>query len=609
MNVLAVSVTEPGRQLLERLPYPRVHGNPRQTLEANWDRVDGFVVALALGATVRLIAPLLSTKRCDPAVVCVDDGGSFAIALCGGHAAGGNDLANEVAQLLGATPVVTTASDRFGIPALDQLPGFVAEGAVASVSAWMLAGRPVRIENPLGWPLPKALEGRLSEVLGPSDLVETVPEPGTASAPGGAGRPGPTATSPASTPLPTILVSDTASAPPEARASDGRSTVVLHPASLVVGVGTSSDATPDELEAWVSLALEEAGLSRHSVGTLATIDRRARHPAIRHLADAWGVRVETFSAAQLAAVDVAAPSPAVDRAVGTPSVAEAAALLGAGRDAQLVVGKRASARTTVAIARRARPPGRLSVVGLGPGAAEHRTPAAERAIRNAQVVIGYAPYVEQCRDLLRPDHDVRSYPIGTELDRARTALELAAEGFSVAVVCSGDAGIYAMAGPVFEVLGDLSVPSARHTGLAIEVVPGITAGSASAALLGAPLAHDHVVLSLSDLLTPWQQIEERLRAAAATDLVVVLYNPRSQRRTEQLEKAKAILLEHRSAHTPVGMVKNANRPGQDVLVTTLGELACNAATMVTCIVVGSSRTTTVCGRMVTPRGYSLPAPR
>jgi len=171
----------------------------------------------------------------------------------------------------------------------------------------------------------------------------------------------------------------------------------------------------------------------------------------------------------------------------------------------------------------------------------------------------------------------------------------AGAGRRVALVCSGDAGVYAMASLALEV--------AAGAGVEVEVVPGVTAALASAALLGAPLGHDHVVISLSDLLTPWPAIEARLRAAAAADLVVALYNPRSRGRTWQFDAARTILLEHRAPETPVGVVTDATRPGQSVQVTTLADVDPEVVGMTTCVIVGSSATRVLAGRMVTPRGY------
>jgi len=246
---------------------------------------------------------------------------------------------------------------------------------------------------------------------------------------------------------------------------------------------------------------------------------------------------------------------------------------------------------TVAVARRRSGP--LAVVGLGPGDRAHRTPAAADAVRRADVVIGYEPYVDQASDLLRPAQEVIRSPIGAELVRAKQAVAEAEGGRRVALVCSGDPGVYAMASLVLELAPAVDV----------DVVPGVTAALAAAAVLGAPLGHDHVSVSLSDHLTPWPSIERRLRAAAEADLVVALYNPRSARRTWQLDAARALLLEHRRPETPVGVVADAGRPNQAVVTTSLAELDPTIVGMTSTVLVGSSSTRLVDGRMVTPRGY------
>ncbi|MEM7323805.1 MAG: precorrin-3B C(17)-methyltransferase, partial [Actinomycetota bacterium] len=218
------------------------------------------------------------------------------------------------------------------------------------------------------------------------------------------------------------------------------------------------------------------------------------------------------------------------------------------------------------------------------------------AIRSADAVIGYRLYVDQCTQLLSARQDVVRSPIGAEVDRCREAATRAAAGQRVALVCSGDSGVFAMATLVFEVAAEVGNPP-------VHVVPGVTASLAAAAILGAPLAHDHALVSLSDLLTPWPLIERRLEALAAADFAVAFYNPRSQRRTMQLERAREILLTGRPASTPVGIVVNATRPGETVTVTTLGDLNPADVDMFSIVVVGSSTTELRNGKMVTPRGY------
>jgi cobalt-precorrin 5A hydrolase/precorrin-3B C17-methyltransferase len=250
----------------------------------------------------------------------------------------------------------------------------------------------------------------------------------------------------------------------------------------------------------------------------------------------------------------------------------------------------------VAVARRAGPGGHLAIVGLGPGEAAHRTAAATAAVRHADVVIGYSAYVEQCADLLSPRQAVVRSAIGAEVGRCRHALRLAAEGRRVALVCSGDAGVFGMASLALELAPEHGHPE-------VEVVPGVTAALAAGALLGAPLGHDHAVVSLSDLLTPWPVIERRLHAMAEADVVVALYNPRSSRRTWQLDKARQILLAHRSADTPVGVVTDAGRAGQRVERGTLATLDVESVSMVSIVIAGSSQSRWIDGRLVTPRGY------
>jgi cobalt-precorrin 5A hydrolase/precorrin-3B C17-methyltransferase len=346
---------------------------------------------------------------------------------------------------------------------------------------------------------------------------------------------------------------------------------------------------------------------------VATIDRRAEEPAVRavsRITESPGravgddsSRLRLFPAEALQRVRVPSPSATVFTAVGTPSVAEAAALLAAGSEAELVVTKRKSPHAVVAVARRRLPRGQLAVVGLGPGSARHRTPEADAAVRHSELIIGYAPYLDQCADLIGPHHAVVRSPIGDEVERAAKAVDEAMAGRRVALVCSGDAGVYAMASIALELAGAGTNGDAGGFSFDVDVVPGITAATAAAAALGAPLGHDHAAISLSDLLTPWPTIESRIRAVAAADLVVSLYNPRSQGRPWQLDAARRILLAHRSAATPVGVATDVSRAGQRVDLTTLGELDPGEVGMTTCVVVGSSATRVVAGRMVTPRGY------
>ncbi|MGN9776922.1 precorrin-3B C(17)-methyltransferase [Micromonospora sp. H33] len=573
-----VAVTAAGRRHARILADAWPHARPVEAdsvadaLREAWARCDGIVAFLATGAVVRILAPLLGDKRTDPAVVVVDEAARHAVALLGGHAGGANALAAEVGALLDAAPVVTTATDAVGLPGLDTL-GWPVEGAVAAVSRAVLDGEPVALIADATWPLPALPEN--VHVVTPArrpaehSATDATDATGTPS-PDGAGY--------------RLLVTD------RLVPLDGR-TAVLRPPSLVAGVGASRGVPAGEVRALLDRVLAEAGLSPASLRCLASADVKADEAGIRATADALRVPLVTWPAAELAAVDVPNPSEVVRAAVGTPSVAEAAALLGG--DAELLVPKTATAMATVAVARHA-PRGRLAVVGLGPGAPDLRTPRAVSELRRAAVVVGLDQYVDQVGDLLRPGTRVLASGLGAEEERARAAVAEAAAGHAVALIGSGDAGVYAMASPALEYADER---------IDVVGVPGVTAALAAGALLGAPLGHDHAYLSLSDLHTPWEVIARRVTAAAEGDFVALLYNPRSRARDWQLPEALRILAAHRPPDTPVGVVRNASRDGERVHLATLATLDPAVVDMYSVVVVGSSRTRVVAGRMVTPRGY------
>jgi precorrin-3B C17-methyltransferase len=242
----------------------------------------------------------------------------------------------------------------------------------------------------------------------------------------------------------------------------------------------------------------------------------------------------------------------------------------------------------------------IFVVGIGPGGSEHFTGRAVEAIKRADTVVGYTYYIDLLGELVEGKKIV-STGMTREIDRCKSAVELALAGRDVAVVSTGDAGVYGMAGLVLELL-EAHDPEGT---VEVEVVPGVTAASAAASVLGAPLMTDFAVISLSDLLTPWEVIEKRLEGAAHGDFVVAIYNPRSKKRVTHLNRACEILGRNRSGDIPVGIVRNALREGQQVILTTLAEAAQCEVDMMSVVIVGNSATRRVNSRMVTPRGYPL----
>jgi cobalt-precorrin 5A hydrolase / precorrin-3B C17-methyltransferase len=584
-SVGVVAVTRAGKRLAQRIAdalptQATVIDLPSaaQGLKAGFARYDAVVAVMAAGAVVRILAPLIAAgdKSSDPAILVIDEAGRFVIPILGGHAARANQLANQLAELLGSDAVITTATDVAGMPGLDDL-GWPVVGDVSGVSRAMLDGELVTLASAHRWPLP-ALGENVVEDLGAEITVDH----------------------------PTILISDLAAQ------TGGDGAVVLRPPSLVVGMGASRGVCTDEARRLLDESLREAGLAIESVAVIATAQIKAGEQALIDLAHQLGVPLVTHSAEALGQVAVPNPSEVVRAAVGVPSVSEAAALLGARpcmdlpgpigasgsgltaqMTAELVVTKTASAMATVAIARHP-PRGRLALVGLGPGSRDLLTAAARKELCRASVVVGLDQYVDQIRDLLRPGTEILSSGLGQEEERAHTAVARARDGFAVALIGSGDAGVYAMASPALEVADE-----------SIDVVgiPGVTAALAASAVLGAPLAHDHCYLSLSDLHTPWPVIERRVRAAAQGDFVLLCYNPRSAKRDWQLGRALELLAEHRPPTTPIGVVRNASRPDQSAVLTTIADFDPAVVDMHSLVVIGASQTRIVGGRMVTPRGY------
>ncbi|MEL4544886.1 precorrin-3B C(17)-methyltransferase [Luteococcus sp. H138] len=535
-----------------------VEGPLARTLPEAWPAAELIISHLALGATARIIAPLLASKQSDPGVVVVDEAGQFAVPLVGGHVGGANELARAISDALGGTAVLTTATDVVGIPALDLL-GWAYEGDLPAVTRAMLDEQPVLLDRTLGFPVPQ---------LAPSVSVD------------------------ARKPVARIVVTDAAEAD---TATEALPTVTLHPRSLVVGMGCNKGTDVDELDELFHQTLAEAGLHPSSVTALTTVDVKAGELGLLQLAHRLGLRLTDYPADELATHAVPNPSEQAQRHVGCPSVSEASVLA---HGAELVVPKHKSANATCAVGRLP-VRGLLQVVGLGPGSRDLLTPRARDAIRRANLVVGYGPYVKQIRDLVSPGAEIYASKMGTEQTRTSLAIDRARAGERVVLVCGGDPAIYAMASPVLE---------QGTMGIDVEIVPGVTAELAVSAILGAPLGHDHATISLSDLHTDWQVIEQRLQGAAVGDFVVTLYNPRSRTRLMHLPRALEILGAHRPPSTPVAVVQQASRQRQKVITSTLADFQPEWVDMNSLVVVGSSLTRFVptgSGRelVVTPRDY------
>ncbi len=526
----------------------------------------------AAGVLIRAVGPLLSDKRAEPPVVAVAEDGSVVIPLLGGHR-GANRLAGRIAAVAGGVAAVTTAGDvALGVALDEPPPGWrlgtpeLAKDAMAAI----LSGAGVRVTGDeaarAGWldGLPRGEGIGIACAMAP-------PEPGV---------------------------------------------LTFHPVRATLGVGCARNCPPGELARLVQGMLDDAGLAPAALAGVFSLDLKADEPAVIALAQTLNLPLRLFTAVELEAETprVEHPSDVVFAEVGTHSVAEAAALAGGGPQAALWYPKRKTGMATAALAvtpdtitaLHGRPRGHLAVVGIGPGQSAWRTPEASRLIAEADELVGYGLYLDLLGPLAagKPRAD---FPLGGEADRCRHALERAGQGARVALVYSGDAGIYAMAALVWELIDTGTVSdSARRA--AVVVAPGVSALQAAAARGGAPLGHDFCAISLSDLLTPRADILRRVQAAAEGDFVIAFYNPVSKTRRTLLDQAKQTLLQHRPADTPVLLAASLGRPEERMTHRTLGTLAVDEVDMLTVVLVGSSQTrrlqTGDGPRIYTPRGYA-----
>ncbi|NET42777.1 precorrin-3B C(17)-methyltransferase [Okeania sp. SIO2B3] len=621
-----------------------------------WQNYSAIVFCLASGAVVRLISPLLQDKYHDPAVVVVDEAGKFVISLCSGHQGGADKMTNVLARLLNATPIITGASHNLGLPGIDILG------------------------KPFGWRRGKGDWNRVSGIVARGEAVQVIQEVGSRlwqehlpqNHPFDFGFP---------------EIGDRSSPTPKARiwisftqrqfAPDSDlPKVQWHPRVLWIGVGCERGTSKKLIATGIQQVFQANHLAEGAIAGIVTIDIKADEIGLVEFCQEQNLPLLTFPAELLSCVEVPTPSNVVAQEVGTPSVAEAAAILGAkegrrkkeegrrkkeeGRrkkwietqaptnykycveggilnpkeednfnselkentdnlssnfqginEGNLLVrkqifrleGEPGAATIAVALAQKEYTgrTGKLLLIGTGPGKLEQMTPAAQTAISYADVVIGYSLYIDLIQPLLNPGQIVEKLPITQEKERAERAIELANFGLNVAVVSSGDCGIYGMAGLVLEQLRatgwDGKIPM-------VEVFPGVSALQSAAARVGAPLMHDFCAISLSDLLTPWEVIEKRLNAVAMADFVVALYNPKSQKRTEQLVKAVNIFLEYRKPETPVAIVRSVYRENEEITLTSLDKLLEFSIDMLTVILIGNESTGIYNNWMITPRGYS-----
>ena len=617
----------PDDDAVSKVPAPEIDvffTDAMEHLSTLFSEGTAIIGVCASGILIRGVAGCLENKQNEPSLIAVAEDGSSVVPLLGGHH-GANTLARKIGKLIGVSPAITTAGDlRFGI-ALDEPPqGFVLRNPedVKSFTAELLAGEFIILspENKPSSPdyMPEFYEWLQESRLPFSENAK----------------------------LRISLSTDPI--------SGNAAHLVFCPASellaknIVIGVGCERGTEPEELISLVRKTLQENEIAPDRVALVVSLDLKSDEPAVHALAEHLSAISESecparfFDAATLEAQtpNLKNPSEIVFQEVGCHGVAEGAALaaveasgssvaVGSSNSAgKLLIPKTKSARATCAVAESDNfldpnkigcAQGALFVVGTGPGTPEWRIPEAEKMLRKATDWVGYGLYLDLISDL-HNGQQLHRFDLGQEEVRVRHALNLAAQGKTVALVSSGDPGIYAMATLVFELLESGSSSSAGKFSTAgdspaewqrirVEATPGISALQAASARIGAPLGHDFCTISLSDLLTPWETIERRIRAAAEGDFVIAFYNPVSRRRTTQLAQAKEILLKHRPPETPVVLARNLGRDEEEVRVISLEKLDPTQVDMLTVVLVGSSQTRRLQlpngeVRVYTPRGYA-----
>ncbi len=497
----------------------------------------------AAGILIRAIGPKMPEKFRQPPLIAVAEDGSSVVPLIGGHV-GANDLSRKIAAATGGHAAITTASDVIFGNAMDE------------PEAATLANR-----KDHKFAAAARLRGKIV-------TQETTIHNSAGSA----------------------------------------HHLVYHPWLLGVGIGCERGTDPAEIKELLDETLATHNIARQSIFQYASLDLKEDEPAITQFENTY-----FFTAEQLKAEShrIASPSKIVEDEVGTPSVAEAAALALVGPNGKLIITKTKSKRATIAIAQAAshddfsehqgQRRGHIAIVGIGPGAQSMMTPDVDFELWFATEWVGYSLYLDLVENL-RHGQTRHDFPLGDEEARCRKAIELAKQGQRVALICSGDAAIYAMAALVYELI------DREPCRIAIEVHPGISAFQAASAKVGAMIGHDFCCISLSDLLTPWDVIEKRLRAAAEGDFVISFYNPRSLKRRDQLQRAFEILKPYRHVDTPVVVATNLGRPEENVRIRNFSEFNPEEVDMLTLVMVGSSQSKAFKrgdGKTYayTPRGY------
>ena len=550
----------------------------------------------AAGIAVRSVSSVLRDKLNDSPVLVIDENGKYVIPILSGHVGGANELARQISEKLSMEPVITTGTDvnsKFSVDvfAMANALEIVNRDGIQKVSSKLLESGSISI----GIAQDIMYDAQqIPEEINLSVLNETNKDKY----------------------FDVIISSDN----PDVMKNDKNVSLFFCPSEYTLGIGCKKDTTEEKIRSAVDDVLSNNNLTIDDIADIGTIDIKAKEYGLVLYAQKEKKKLLTYSAEELNDIKGEfTESEFVKDIIGVSNVCERAAVCTAGDDSNLIVRKAAGDGVTVAVARRTvkikdwsntsvgiskgnetnnqLPQKSIYIVGIGPGDYSYLSQEAKQVIESSDVIVGYTLYVDLLKKFY-PNKEYRTTGMRQEIERCKLCFELAESGKTVSLICSGDAGIYGMASPMFELSSD-------YPDTELIVVPGITAASSGAAVLGAPLNHDFCVISLSDLLTPWEKIEKRLRVAIEGDFAIAIYNPSSRKRHDYLQKACDIMIEFGADKSRAcGYVENIGREGTKAVCCTLKELRDSEVNMFTTVFIGNSKSYISNNRLITKRGYN-----
>lgn len=564
-EVFIIYLTEKGKKIGETLkplfnsahlmPWKEIKGKDMEDL---WKRENLLIFIMAMGIVARICAPLITKKGEDPGVIVIDESGSNVIPFLGGHYAYTNKLALEIALLLKAHPAITTASDLIGVPALDI---WIKKNNLILKNPELLPFVMSKFnkEGVLKVWLDKELSMHLLQGFISTSNIEEAD----------------------------IIIS--------LKRWQFHDKLILIPRKIWAGIGFHEVLTERDFEEKFNEALRELNIEFLSLKGIATHQKKVNYLPLNNFALNHNLQLLGFTTDQLSKITTLTVSNNVKKLFGINNVSESAAICAS--QGSLLIPKRVYKDFTIALALEPyKDYAKLYIVGIGPGNLDYLTIKAMRILTQVEAIVGYKSYIKHIVPLIK-GKEIYSFSMTEEIKRVKKAVELALKGVETALISGGDPGIYGMAGLLLEYITNNNIK------VEVEIIPGISALNIGNALLGAPLANDFAVISLSDRLTPWESIEERLTLIAKSDLPLVIYNPRSKGRTLQFQRALEILRTFRTKKTFVGIINSATRPEQEILITTLEELSEDKVGMNSLIVVGSEAIKKLGKYLVAERGY------